>query len=87
MSKTRPKTRAHSEDKTVETLELAAFPSSRLPTNAKTISSIELAKLAYIESDDLPKAVVVMRARRMEWVGIGWIDCGEPRGDEVVVTK
>lgn len=26
-----------------------------------------------------------MKPRRMEWVGIGWIDCGEPQGDETIV--
>lgn len=51
-----------------------------------TISRMELAKLTYVNSDDIPKAVVIMRPRRMEWVGIGWIDCGEPRGNETVVT-
>lgn len=69
------------------TLELVAFPKYRMPLHAKKISSLELAKLAYIESDELPKSVVILKPRRMEWVGIGWIDCGEPRGDEVVVTK
>lgn len=69
------------------TFELVAFPKVRIPLHAKKISSLELAKLTYIDSDDIPKAVVVMKPRRMEWVGIGWVDCGEPRGDEVVVTR
>ncbi len=51
----------------------------------KTISEEALARLSFLNSPKLPKAVVVMRPRRMEWVGIGWIDCGEPKGDEVVV--
>lgn len=69
----------------IGTFELVAFPKVRIPISAKRISTLELAKLAYLDSDDIPKAVVVMKPRRMEWVGIGWIDCGEPRGDEVVV--
>lgn len=69
------------------TFDLVAFPKVRIPVNAKRITTLELAKLTYIDSDDIPKAVVVMKPRRMEWVGIGWVDCGEPRGDETVVTK
>jgi hypothetical protein len=72
--------------RTTDTFELVAFP-VRIPLHSKKISSLELAKLTFIDSDDIPKAVVVMKPRRMEWVGIGWVDCGEPRGDEVVVTK
>jgi hypothetical protein len=68
-----------------DTFELVAFPKVRIPLHAKRISTLELAKLTFLNSDDIPKAVVVMKPRRMEWVGIGWIDCGEPRGDEVVV--
>ena len=69
------------------TFELVAFPKVRIPIHAKRISTLELAKLTYLDSDDIPKAVVVMKPRRMEWVGIGWVDCGEPRGDEVLVIK
>ncbi len=67
------------------TFELVRFPKVRIPLHAKKITTLELAKLTFLKSDDIPKAVVVMKPRRMEWVGIGWIDCGEPRGDEVVV--
>lgn len=73
--------------KPTSTFELVSFPNARIPLHAKRISTLELAKRAYILSDDLPKAIVVMRARRMQYVGIGWIDCGEPRGDEIAVTK
>ena len=68
------------------TFELVRFPAVRIPLHAKKISTLELAKLTFLDSDDIPKAVVVMKPRRMEWVGIGWIDCGEPRGDETVVV-
>lgn len=51
----------------------------------KIITARELAVLTFCNSDKIPKAVVVLKPRRMEWVGIGWIDCGEPRGDETVV--
>jgi hypothetical protein len=73
--------------KGTSTFELVSFPKVRIPLHAKKISTLELAKLTFLDSDDIPKAVVVMKPRRMEWVGIGWVDCGEPRGDEVVVTR
>lgn len=61
------------------------------PVFAKTfsrfISADKLSRLSFLNSKDLPSAVVVLRQRRMEWVGIGWVDCGDPRGDEVLVTK
>lgn len=79
MAKTKRKSKGDS------TFELVAFPKVRIPLHAKRITTLELAKLTYLESDDIPKAVVVLKPRRMEWVGIGWIDCGPPRGDEVVV--
>lgn len=67
------------------TFELVHFPKVRIPIHAKKMTTLELARLTFLDSDDIPKAVVVMKPRRMEWVGIGWVDCGEPRGDEVVV--
>lgn len=78
----KPKT---SKRSATNTFELVRFPKVRIPLHAKKISTLELAKLTFLDSDDIPKAVVVMKPRRMEWVGIGWIDCGEPRGDETVV--
>jgi len=86
MKTTKPKTEKKTKRAT-HTLELVAFPDVRIPVKAKTISTVELARLTYRLSDDIPKAIVVMRPRRMEYVGIGWIDCGEPKGDEVAVTK
>ncbi len=76
-----------SKQDSTSTFELVYFPKRRMriPLHAKKISTLELAKLTFLDSDDIPKAVVVLKPRRMEWVGIGWIDCGEPRGDEVVV--
>ncbi len=71
--------------KGTSTFELVRFPKVRIPLHAKRITTLELAKLTFLDSDDIPKAVVVLKPRRMEWVGIGWVDCGEPRGDEVVV--
>lgn len=53
----------------------------------KTITKSELARLAFCNSDKLPQAIVVPKPRRMEWVGIGWIDVGPPRGDETVVIE
>lgn len=51
----------------------------------KTITLEELGRLAELNSPRPPRAVVVRRLRRMEWTGIGWLDCGDPRGDEVIV--
>jgi len=53
----------------------------------KTITSEALARLAFCNSPKLPHVIVVLKPRRMQWVGIGWIDCGEPKGDEVVVIE
>ncbi len=46
-----------------------------------TITRSELARLAFCNSKRLPLAVNDGGMRK-EWVGIGWIDCGSPHGDE-----
>lgn len=51
----------------------------------KKITRAKLARLAFTNSPKLPQAVVINGSRK-EWVGIGWIDCGTPRGDEVLVV-
>lgn len=53
----------------------------------KTITRGELSRLAFCNSPKLPKAIATPVMRRMEWVGIGWVDCGEPTGDEVIVIE
>jgi hypothetical protein len=50
----------------------------------KTISRSDLARLTFCNSKKLPLAVNDGGVRK-EWVGIGWIACGKPRGDEVLV--
>ncbi|MBI4660944.1 MAG: hypothetical protein HY735_19085 [Verrucomicrobia bacterium] len=50
----------------------------------KTIMRSELAILSACNSKRVPLAVNDYGVRR-EWVGIGWIDVCEARGDEVVV--
>lgn len=50
----------------------------------KTITRSELARLTFCNGKKLPLAVNDGGIRK-EWVGIGWIDGGKPRGDEVLV--
>lgn len=56
-------------------------------TKRKTITRSELTRLAFCNSDKLPHVVVMLKPRRMEWVGIGWIDVGPPVGNEVVMIE
>lgn len=60
---------------------------SRAKTNTvtrKTIKRGELARLAFCNSKDLPN-IVEINGKRKQWVGIGWVDCGEPHGTEILV--
>jgi hypothetical protein len=50
-----------------------------------TIGRAELARLAFVNSGRLPQ-VVNDGGRRTRWVGIGWVDEGAARGDEVRVA-
>ena len=50
----------------------------------KTIKRAELCRLAFCNSDKLP-TIIEIDGRRKWWVGIGWVDEGAPRGDEVKV--
>lgn len=45
----------------------------------KTITFSKLKRLSFINK---PPSPVVVHGKRMEWVGIGWIDCGKPTGSE-----
>ena len=51
----------------------------------KAISHSKLSRLTLCNSKKIPRAVNHDGVRK-EWVGIGWIACGKPRGDEVLVT-
>lgn len=55
-----------------------------LSSGQKAITRSELARLAFCNSNKLPLAVNDGGVRK-EWVGIGWIEDGKPRGDEVLV--
>lgn len=55
-----------------------------LGSEQKTISRSELARLTFCNSKKLPQ-VVNDGGVRKEWVGLGWIEGGKPRGDEVRV--
>ena len=51
----------------------------------KTIKFAELKRLSLCNSPKLPSVVNAL-GRRMEWVGIGWIDAGKATGREVKVV-
>lgn len=51
----------------------------------KTISLKELSRLSFCNSRRLPR-IVEKDGKRLEWVGIGWIDIGKPTGQEVLVV-
>jgi len=55
-----------------------------LGSEQQTITRSELARLTFCNSKKLPLAVNDGGVRK-EWVGIGWIEDGKPRGDEVLV--
>jgi len=55
-----------------------------LGSEQKTITRSELVRLTFCNSKKLPLAVNDDGVRK-EWVGIGWIKDGKPRGDEVLV--
>ena len=48
----------------------------------ETIKRVDLARLAYINSPRLPQ-VINDGGTRYRWVGIGWVDEGPAKGDEV----
>jgi hypothetical protein len=52
----------------------------------KTITYAELARLSFCNSKKLP-TTVVKDGERFQWVGIGWVNEGEPHGDEVLVVS
>lgn len=54
------------------------------PQGRKTIEYSELWKRSFCNSKTVP---VSLCGRRMEYVGIGWIDAGPERGDEPVVVE
>jgi len=49
----------------------------------KTIRFADLKRLSFINSSKIP--VVELHGKRMKWVGIGWVDEGEPTGKETLV--
>ena len=55
-----------------------------LGSKRNTITRFELSRLSFCNSKNLPLAVNDSGVRK-EWVGIGWIEVGKPRGNEVLV--
>jgi hypothetical protein len=52
----------------------------------ETIGIDELRRLTFCNSDRLP-SVIELDGKRLQWVGIGWVNEGEPNGDETLVIK
>ena len=52
----------------------------------ETIDFKELKRLSFCNSGRLPQ-VVDAWGRRMRWMGIGWVDEGPAKGDEVLVVE
>ena len=52
----------------------------------KTIDIETLQRLAFCNSDRLPK-VINDDGRRKRWVGIGWVDEGKADGSETEVIR
>lgn len=44
----------------------------------------ELNRLVNINSPDIPQTIEVGGARK-RWTGVGWVDEGKPKGDEVLI--
>jgi hypothetical protein len=61
-------------------------PPTELTLKRKSITRSELSRLACCNSKLLPM-VINDRGVRKEWVGIGWIVDGLPRGDEIIVVE
>jgi len=51
----------------------------------KTIKRAELCRLAVCNSKKCP-SIVEIDGRRKWWTGIGWVDQGAPKGNEVRVV-
>lgn len=50
----------------------------------RTIGADDLARMSTVNSRRMPRAVE-QHGKRLEWVGIGWIEAGEPTGREPLV--
>lgn len=62
------------------------IPLKRKTAIRKTIRREALSRLAFCNSKRLPQ-VVEMDGKRLQWVGIGWVDEGDPHGNEVLVVN
>lgn len=58
---------------------------SKKPAKRKTITLADLSRLAFCNSDKLPHTVE-KDGQRLQWVSIGWVNEGKPKGDEVLVV-
>lgn len=52
----------------------------------RKIARDELARLAFVNSKRLPQTVAC-DGRRLQWVGIGWVDEGPANGSELAVVS
>ena len=55
-----------------------------LGSKQTTITRFDLSRLSFCNGKNLPLAVNDNGVRK-EWVGIGWIEVGKPRGNEVLL--
>ncbi len=65
------------------TVKRASRPKS---SKRKTIKFSELKRLSFANSDEMPR-VVEIHGKRHQWVGIGWVNEGKLKGDEVRVVE
>jgi hypothetical protein len=52
----------------------------------KTITLAELQRLSFCNSVKLPSPIN-LNGQRLQWVGIGWVNEGELKGDETDVIE
>ena len=58
---------------------------AKATSSRKTITFAELKRLSFCNSTKLPSPVEI-NGSRMQWFGIGWVNEGDARGDEVLVV-
>lgn len=52
----------------------------------ETIKFAEFKRLEFCNSHKLP-TTIEHNGRRMHWIGIGWIDEGPAKGDEILLVE
>jgi len=52
----------------------------------KTVNRSDLSKMSFVNSDKMPQ-VIEDNGCRYQWVGIGWVNEGDPTGRETLVVE